>query len=84
MPREFEQNLEKEKFEKELEERLAREEELEEEYGRVSLREQRAGKEKLAPKGGTLGAQIKGLRERKFHIRSRKKPKIRIIDLTNK
>jgi hypothetical protein len=59
-------------------------EELEKKYGKLSSRELRHEKRKYAPKGGTLGAQAKKIKEVKFYVRKKKKPEIRIIDKTKK
>jgi hypothetical protein len=85
MPEKYKPNLENEKenFEKELDKKLAREEELEEKFSRIKPRKEKKQRKHI-PYGGTFGAEEKRLKAERFRLRTRKKPEIKIIDKTKK
>ncbi|MEW6407430.1 MAG: hypothetical protein AB1465_01940 [Patescibacteria group bacterium] len=57
---------------------------LEEKRLKALRREVKKSKRKYAPRGGTMAGQAKRAEMSKFYIRSKRKPKIVIVDKTKK
>lgn len=85
MPENYNLDLEKEKGRNlNFEDESGQPDEYEELETKLGRRAKKLHKTKYGPRGATKAAQFKRMQESRFYVRSKRKPKIKIVDKTKR